>query len=286
MATKQTYPAPKAFKGAKVHVWAFDSMLEAADKSQSDARWHKSHGSDSWAGQSYEQAWRYAREGDLSAVAASDALLDKMEAYGLATVKAQWVDDVAGATPNVQAYVAGVPLTMRRRTKAASNAAPLAIIVDLATSAFINVEQARKRGVAILALVRALSQRRPVELWACSGLDADGCKNACFLTVRIDTAPLDLARAAYCLTNVGFPRRILYGLASGEFGFNGHWPFGRGRLSRSEMEACLAPAFQHVTQTLCIPGAHMSNEALDNPEAWLAKEIAEHDPIALREAAE
>lgn len=286
MPTQMTFDAPAPFKGRKAHFWFFDSMAEAADKAQSDSKYHSRKKQRSWCGgHDFAQACKAAREGDIASVEASDKLLEKMEAYGLATVKAQWIDDVAGAIPNVPAHIAGHPLSMRRKAKAASAAAPIAIIVDLTTSAAIEPNEARARGVAILALVRALSQRRPVELWACAGLDADNYRNACFVTVKIDTAPLDLAHAAHCLTHVGFPRQILYGLAL-EFGYSGHWPFGQNALTRSQMEAVCAPAFSHVSETLCLPGVHANDENLKDPEGWLARQIAEHDPIALREAAE
>lgn len=285
MAFRLTHDAPAPFEGCKVHHWRFDSMSELADMVQSNKKYIE-NACTSWAGgHTREQAILAAREGDMSAVAESDAMLAEMEQYELATVKARWIDDVAGSIANVPAFIAGHPLSMRRKVRASSDAAPLAIIADLSTSAGITSKQARIRGISILALVRALSQRRPVELWLTAGLGADSDRNACFITVKVDTAPLDLAHAAHALSHVGFPRHLLYGLGRGEFNFYGGWPFSGGALTRQQMEACLAPAFTHVTETLCLPGIHVKDPCLEDPKAWLAKQISDHDPIALSEAA-
>ena len=286
MARKLSHDAPAPFQGSTVHHWLFDSMGEVADTCQAAGTKYHHNAPAQWAGgHTFEEAARAARDGDLSGVAASDALLEKMERYSLATLKPTWENAISGALPDVPAFIAGHPLSMRRKVRAASEGAPIAIIADLTTSANINAAQARQRGAAILALVRALSARRPVELWMTSGLDADNLRNAVFISVKIDTAPLDLAHASHAMTHVGFPRQLLYGLARGDFGFSGQWPFGHGALTRAQMEACLAPAFAHVTETLCLPGIHVDDPMLTDPQGWLAREIAAHDPLALVDAA-
>lgn len=285
MSTKLSHPSPlENLKSRKVFHWLFDSMTEAADTCESNNQYSGEGNSDGWCGgHNWRTALNVARKGDLSGVAASDALLEEME-YPLATERRTWEDAMAGAIPNVPAFIAGRPLAMRRKIRAASDAAPIAIIADLSTSGSIDAKQARRRGAAILALVRALSQRRPIELWVTAGLDANYGEDAGFISVRIDTAPLDLAHAAHALTHVGFPRRILYGLAK-EFGFSGQWPFNSHRaLTRSEMEACFAPAFAHASETLCLPGIHGHDESLTNPQEWLRKQIEAHDPVRLAEA--
>jgi len=230
--------------------------------------------------------------GDQSAVAASDALLSRMEEHiTMPSTRAIWTDDVSGAFPNIPAYIAGQPLNMRTRTKHQVDSAPLAIMVDLGISGGISSAQVRARGIAILALVRALSAHRPIELWAMDFGAADESTasysrgpNAVCVAAKIETSPLDLSAASYCLTHPAFVRNILFGLESKYHDFIGRWPFGINRaLSRHEMEVLCAPMWPHVTETLALPGLHLADESMTNPEAWLKRELAEHDPLKLEE---
>jgi hypothetical protein len=222
--------------------------------------------------------------GDLDGVAKSDALLAKMEDVALPTTRKAWADDVCGSFANVPAFVAGHPLAMRRRIRVENEAAPLAIVVDLTTSASISADKIAKRGAAILALVRALSARRPIELWVGTGLDADNYRNAIYVFARIETAPLDLARAAHMLTCPSVPRLGFYAL-SRAYGYGGSWPYGKGNASFKHMETIVAPAFSHVGETLCIPAIYGTDPLVNNPEGWVRRMLQEHGVKDLAEAA-
>jgi len=235
----------------------------------------------------------YCFTGDLSAVEQSDALLHKMEEHiTMPSTRALWTDDVAGAFPNIPAYIAGQPLNMRTRTKHQIDSAPLAIMVDLGISAAINATQVRNRGTAILALVRALSAHRPIELWAMDfGSADDGTSsfsykgsNAVCCAAKIETSPLDLSSACYALTHPAFVRQILFGLEEKYHDFRGGWPFRINRaLSRHEMEVLCAPMWPHVSETLALPGLHVADQSMTDPEAWLKRQLSEHDPLKLEE---
>ena len=236
-----------------------------------------------WSGgQNWRDAAISCRTGDISRVAASDNLLAQMEQYELATPRRVWIDDVCGPLPNVPAFLSGLPQSMRRRERDESANAPLAIIVDLTTSAAISAEDINTRGAALLALVRTLSARRPVELWVCAGEDAIS-SGAGFVAARLETSPLDLSSAAYALTHAGLVRALMYGVLGGDPAIRsrGLWPFSRSPLTRTEMEAAFAPAMSHVTETLCIPGIHKEDPCVNDPLAWLARQIAEHAPVSL-----
>src|SRR4051812_31418704 len=172
-----------------------DSIAEFADATQG-----MSHGTDSFrGGMSCADATRYLREGHLASVAATDKLLNDVE--GLLHIDTRaWrnVSDVSGGVPDVPSFLAGQPMCMRRRQRVVCEQAPLALIVDLTSSASLTAAHMNARGVAILALVRVLANVRPIELWTVIGL---GEKNkAVEVITRIDTAPLDLARAAHMMT--------------------------------------------------------------------------------------
>jgi hypothetical protein len=243
-----------------------------------------------------QKAISYCFTGDLSGVAASDALLERMEEHiTMPSTRAIWTDDVTGAFPNIPAYISGQPLNMRQRVKAQIDSAPLAIMVDLGISAAISAAQVRNRGAAILALVRALSAHRPIELWAMDFGSADdssssslhfghASSNCVCVAAKIETSPLDLSSACYALTHPAFVRNVLFGLEEKYHDFRGGWPFRLNRaLTRHEMEVLCAPMWPHVSETLALPGLHVADESMTNPEAWLRRQLSEHDPLKLEE---
>ena len=272
----KTFPAPPQRRGAKVYTLLFDSPDKLAAAAESSGVVEKAR-SEFYGNLDLKTTLRYTREGDLSGVAASEALLAEMEHYVFETARLENVLDVTGASPNVPAYIAGQPLSMRRRARREHPQGPIAVIVDLSTSAELTTKQIQTRGAVLLALVRILSTCRPVELWAVTGLDGRVGRSdptgVSFVGTRIDTTPLDLARAGFILTSAAFPRMLCYGLAEKHHGYRGHWPFYDGPLSPSEMAQCLMGAFAHVEETLCVPGLHVKDELVQRPLNWLQREL-------------
>lgn len=268
----------------------FDSPAELADFAQANCQnarnWRDANGSWYGGAKSANEIAQKTRGGDLSGVPASDALLERFERFAFETERPTWRDDIAGGFPNVPAFLAGHPLAMRRRINDASAAAPLAIVVDLATSAGISAETIRRRGAAVLALSRLLTMRRPVELWAgCMTAAGPSDRNLAAIFCRIETAPLDLATAAYVMTSAGFPRCLCYATADVECGFVVNWPYSSFSASSANMAAICAQGFTHATETLCIQPAHYNDDISENPEAWIERKLAELAPVNL-EAAE
>lgn len=267
----------------KDHFTLFDSPSELADWGQANAtknqEWTQSSSRNFFGGDTAEMAYKKAREGDLSGVAASDALMTKFERFTFETGRKAWSDDVCGSIPNVPAFIAGHPLAMRRRTRQDSASAPVAIVADLTTSGGISAEQIAKRGAAILALVRILSSRRPVELWAGCMMDANR-QDMSAVFCRIETSPLDLATAAYVMTSASFPRRLCYAIARKD-GFSGGWPYDSHSTPQKHGAAMIAPAFAHVGQALYVPPIFYSDLATTDPEAWIEARLSELSPIDL-----
>ena len=276
---KLSLPIPETVRAALgrdavTHFRFADSPGAMADYAIASGR---IRGADEWSGGlEAAEAARRCHYGDLPRVAASDALLSRFERFSFQSVRREWRDDICGQVPNVPAYLAGTPLSMRRRAKVESAAAPLAIVVDLTSSAMIGSKDLERRGAAILAIVRVLSARRPVELWAGTITDADSRKNATAHFARIETAPLDLARAAFVLVSPAFPRQLCYG-ASRLDGFEGHWPFGNDTTSRRFLEDIIRPAMPHIGDFLAVPAAHQTDEIHKSPEAWMESTLARLD---------
>lgn len=235
--------------------------------------------SNDWSGGvDWRDVVEYTRAGDLSRVAPSDKFLSQFET--LAPMRAAWrtIDDVSGAVPNVPAFIAGTPLTMRRRARVTSEQAPLAIVVDIASSGGIDAKRLEKRGAAILALVRALSAIRPVELWAGVSATPSGKRNqgAWHVYTRIETAPLDLARAAHFLVSPAVSRAMLYGIiykTSGNEKEQGlAWPYNDHDFSRRMGREILGRVIGS-DEIFYIPPPYVSDALVDKPEAWLADAI-------------
>jgi hypothetical protein len=285
---KLSLPAPAPFAGRTSHFAIFESMSEFADTLNADAKFlAEEEGRRAWAGNMTKaEALRATVAGNLPGVAALEQFLERMEAFELPTARHQTIDDVCGGVPNVPAFIAGHPLNMRRRVRRENEAAPIAVIVDTISGADIEADKVNRRGAAILALVRALSARRPVELWACGALDADNTKNAVFVLIRIETTPLDLATAAFALAHAAFPRQLIHRYGFAHYGFQGRRPFGGiGPLETAQFRAAVLPALPHVTDAVCVPGMGANDLSLTDPAAWLARQIAEHGAVNLDEAA-
>jgi hypothetical protein len=162
----------------------------------------------SWAGSTMPEAIDRALSGNAALVPASDRLLAELAAINPPSSAWQTQGAVAGGVVNVPAYLAGQPVNMRLRRRIESQGAPLSIIVDCVTSGGVDHGTITRRGAAVLALVRALAGRRPVTLTVIGGMSQDG-KTAC-VAIPIDTAPLDLARAAWALGSVEVARHLAY----------------------------------------------------------------------------
>lgn len=286
MAISFTLPTPKLaiFGGEarKTHVHLFDGPTELADYAErslasgkvddrllSDPFWNK--------GKTARTGIDCFRRGDLSGVAQSDALLARFENNVPATHRPQWQDSFAGAFPNVGAAILDRPMAMRRRVRTVNEGAPIAIVVDIGAASHIEKEQIEKRGAAVLALLRILSQRRPVELWAGAMLDADNSRNASAHFCRIDTAPLDLARAAFILTREEAIRGTLWACAN-VHGFQGTSPYNALQAHSKHTAELLGPAFTGTTDTIFLGRINHHDESINNPEAWIERKLKEALP--------
>lgn len=280
------------FIGRSIHYIIAPSLSEMGQFARESNLPKKNSGGSWWdLGISTEQAISMCFTGDTSAVEASDALLSKMEEHtNMPSTRSIWYDDVSGAFPNIPAYIAGQPLNMRQRQKVQIDSAPLAIMVDLSVSGAINAQQVRNRGVAILALTRALSAHRPIELWAMDLGAADEGRgtpvNCVVMATKIETSPLDLSAASYALCHPGFLRQLYFPLESKHHGFIGGWPFNNNSraLTAHETAVIIAPMFTHVAETLCLPGLHVADKSMTDPEAWLRTQLSIHDPLRLEES--
>jgi hypothetical protein len=286
--------APKAILADRQHegdtdtIFAFDSPTDFAAHAYGMSPDGTDHGdfrqpADDWSDyQTLQSTCTKIVRGDNSRVAMSDELLTKLEAVHAPRQKFKWEHSVAGAKVDIGRFLAGDPLNMKRRIKRPTDEAPLAIIADVMISAGITAEQQAARGAAVLALVRALSDIRPITLYAFSGLDSS--TGGQYNVIRMDTQPLDLSRASFLLQSAGVARCAAFAIAH-HYGFRGRWPYKRSvgagvaknsPLYRDHIRDILAGIVPEE-QFLYVASGYLMDEHVPNldkhPEQWLNEMI-------------
>jgi hypothetical protein len=237
-------------------------------------------------GMSYERSLAAVRRGDWGGVAARDRLLAEMEA--LVPVSKAWrtFNSVTGAVPNVPQFLAGNPFSMRLKRRCASASAPLSIFVELVASAGIDAQTCLKRGAAMLALVRMLANIRPVELWCVVAIGQRNSRSS--LCIRIDTSPLDLARAAHVLIHPSVFRALGYKSLEHEFyrpgGWSGLWAFGDHGLHLRTAADSYRRVLNPGSDVLFVPPVHLEDQYLTEPANWLRAMVARHGGMQMEAA--
>jgi hypothetical protein len=155
------------------------------------------------------QTFKGVTQGDTGLVPRSDKLLDRIETIEkLSENKPRMQNNVVGSLVNVPAYLQGSPMAMRMRRKR-DEKAPITICVDTTTSAGISAAIIERRGVAVLALLRKLEAAgHAVTLYVTSGLAPYG--DTIFLCAKLDTGPIDLARACWILAKEAMQRQVMF----------------------------------------------------------------------------
>lgn len=221
-------------------------------------------------GDNFHTMRRKVVQGDEGRVAESEAMLAAIEDQVPLSRGWRNVDDVVGALPNVPAFLAGHPVSMRRRERVARDNAPLTVFLDLTSSADINANSVARRGIAILALVRALVEHRAVTLWA--GIAQNVGSGSGTVAWQIDTAPIDLARAAYHVASPAMSRRFGYGVNRALNGAGGGWPFNDFKLgadtAQGRLERLLGGEVLHV------PPIFVNDPMTADPVGWIKRVLS------------
>lgn len=225
--------------------------------------------------ESMADAKRNSIEGRLSLVPQAEALLSQIETSGLIARGAPaYVNDVAGAFPNVPAFLSGHPECMFRRgdVEALSEQSPMTVYVDCCASAAISAKELQGRGIAILALVLALSERRPIDLYVFASLGESDV--ATVPIVRIEARPLDIAAASYALTAAAFLRQMCMGW-SAPGGYRGGWAFDLTPTNVAHQRH-IRTILGAEKQDLVVHAAFVGDKLHDKPLEWLKSQLAIH----------
>lgn len=253
-----------------------DEIVAAAERPAMNGRLERKlgRGRQEWYDNcSYDKFSQSIRTGDESLVQEAEEFLREIEDQ--VPVSRGWrnVDDVIGAVPNVPSFLAGHPQCMRRRERTWKESAPLAIYLDLTSSAGISARQLRRRGVVMLALVRLLVEHRPVTLYA--GTSQGNYRLSGTTMWQIDTAPLDLARAAFMIGSPAMARGFGYESNYEYHRTSGAWPFNDYSISASTGKARLEAVFPGQ-ETMYVPAIFATDPMKADPVGWLKRAIKKY----------
>lgn len=228
----------------------------------------------SWyGGETVADSLRMAETGSVALVSAAKALLSQLDS-AIETPRRTWARSPAGAFACVPEAIAGLPTPMRRQSYDTSEHAPITVLAISTSSAGIKAATLQQRGTTILALVMALARSRPVSLHSVSILDGKAGGETVW-SIRINTAPLDLATACYTLTSAGFARRLNYRLAARLNSSRGRWPVRFQYHNPTPYYEYLAQELTpDPSRTLVIGAAQLGDELLSQPVTWINKQIA------------
>jgi len=256
----------------------FDSISDLISEAKSLGITQNSGISDSswYNNESLVQTLKYAINGNDSLVPKAQSLIDSLDTE-IETPRREWIPNVAGAYPVVADYCRGLPCSMRRRVELPNDSAPINILVCTTSSAGIDSAYLQKRGTVILALVLALSAIRPVSLHVFAMLDGHVDATGEIITMaKINTTPLDLSIACYCLTSSGFDRRIFHFISRKLANYQGGWPrdytYDSVKQNKYLADLPLRLGFE-PKDTLLIKPAYIGDTMLQNPISWINQQI-------------
>lgn len=229
-------------------------------------------------------ALKALENGDTTAVYAAEKIMQEMADQQVFTSGLKLLtSDVVGFMPIVPAVIAGLPECMLNRSISEIEATntPISIYVQTTVSAGLSHKEIENRGIAILALAMAFANIRPIELYTVSLSDFYGDGEATGSITRIETRPLDLARAAFMLCNVTMARMIGHEVSKAHSRRKNNRtgiPHAWGINPMSEQSYELGRELIGCSpQDIYISGGYLLDKLmLNNPIQWVKNMIAKH----------
>lgn len=261
----------------------YDSVGEfSAALNRTEAKHREQHRPSSFNGNTtLADAQAGMLKGNLSEVPAAEKLLDSLLDAPVEFDVPQWELSVAGQMACVPAYLAGHPESMYRRVEVRSERAPVRIYASVCVSGGLSTDQLRQRGTSILALAMRLAEIRPVELHLFADMGNYGGSTAFMPVIRLDTSPLDLCAASYCLTHPGFLRQACFTWAEWASkqtvgkGWDGAWAWNTDPNSAESLRKT-RDLLKAGPDDLVIPGGFAHDPMITQPVKWLNDKIAKY----------
>jgi hypothetical protein len=262
----------------------FESPEEYADYIEGNGETYATQTyDDDWAGCSRDKAIATLRNGDTKMLERAQAILDKVDLSHLQSVGMPILAPcVAGFVPNVPAAIIGHPEAMFKRTMVdnPSVSAPLTVYVDTTVSAGVSVNSLISRGVAILAFILAAETIRPVDLYCVSlGSSPSNMRQAVGAVCKVQSRPMDLARAVWMLTDPGYSRRCRTEAQYAQHGKRndpGNWLFNIAPTS-PQYESTVREVIGCEPTDVFMKGGYLFDQLmLSDPVAWVQKMLDQH----------
>jgi len=223
--------------------------------------------------------------GDEIVGQAIDERASAIEAGLLLTTGLVARNSVCGACPNVPAYIMGNPYNMRDRRRDKTGRGPLALFIEMTGSGRLDHDEMIERGAALYAMVRALALFRPLELWITTTYGTTGMM--CQTAIRVETNPLDLARAAMVLTSYNdiaatgsITTTRMKNWRDVRCSMLG-WAYGVDSLERKYAGEILGRMISPGSQIAYLPAGLLGTDNFSDPEGWIRKMLREYSPYLL-----
>lgn len=213
--------------------------------------------------------------GDASLGAKADEYIRKLEEEQFLSRAWAQCSDVVGSLPNVPAFLSGHPQSMRRRVRLKKPQGPLALFLECTGSGGAEWSAAI-RGSAMLALVRILESQRPIDVYVCVTYGEYNTMNA--VVCRVETRPLDLARAAYSLVNLNTMAALGRAIIA-DFRPDrnpGSWSYGTPDLERRYCGEIFRRVLTPDAEILYVPAAFARDSGLGSAYDWLRRMLKKY----------
>jgi hypothetical protein len=197
------------------------------------------HPDGAWAGGSVRQAFNGMTHGDRSLVSKSEVIMRGFDDMMGEVERTISVPAIAGGAPNVPAMLAGSPMSMRRRQPVRVQAPSVTFVASHWHRVDVPKEHILRRGVTVLAVVRALSAVMPITLWSAVGLGSGGTNTV--VGFKVETDPIDLVRAAWAVSSPQVLRTGFHGVTGIV-----HGKATKGGYKVSEIEKNPAEAWSNI----------------------------------------
>lgn len=206
-------------------------------------------------------------------------MLDKLM-LDIPSTRREFVSEVVGAFPNAPAYATGDPECMWLPYASEDEYQPIRIFIQVSCSQGIASDQPQlliKRGVVLMALIIALSERRQISL-VCYHASQDARNSRSSRAVHlvswdVPTAPLIISQISTHLANPDVCREVAYCANSAVSGIHGnYWLDGHDPTNPNYDK--MRHDLSANPDDIIISGLHLHDPMIIRPLEWLNEKIA------------
>lgn len=219
----------------------------------------------------------YTQKGMPDILARAESLMDSLDNVSLESHAFVHSPDVWGQRLAMGEWLAGSPTCFRRKKRTVVEAAPMNVYASLFGSAGISTESLINRGTAILALVMKLTQVRPVDLWLTMETRNGNHRNGITLAIRVETRPLNLSQASFCIGHPMFMRCLVNMHLKTFLGAGNTIPTPYDKGDKEQELPGYLNALGVTDQDLYIPGSILwDTPTIENPVEWINSQLVKY----------